>query len=308
MTSVVETGPDAVAAVFERPASNIDWPGVFVGVVVALAMSWLLLTFGSAIGLLSISPYTFTAETGTTLTIAAAVWFALTQIYSLGMGAYIAARLRPRTEGPSGDELTFRDGISGLTVWGLSIVLGLVVGGVATVSVARTGVEAAGAAANAARAVEPSYIVDLLFRPANAAAAETPATPAPAPSQQTASPSPDGAAAEGGKVAELDDNTRAVIGRIISQALADGSINANDKTYVAQVIAARTGMTPQQAEQRIDQTIADAKAAALQAAEATRKATSLIGFWIAFIMLAAAMACWWAGTLGGYHRDEGTLF
>lgn len=313
MAQVVETGPDAVAAIIASPDSNIDWPGVFVGVVITLAMSWLLLTFGSAVGLISVSPYTFTAETGATLTIAAAIWFALTQIYSIAMGAYIAARLRPRAEGPNGDELTFRDGVSGLTVWGLSIVLGLVLSGLIALSAARTGAEAAGAAAtaavSAARGAEPGYIVDMLFRPATAAAAEAPAQPSPAPAPEgSPAPAAEGAAAAPRQVAALDDNTRTIVSRIVTQALADGQIDAADKTYVAQLIAERTGMTRQQAEQRIDQTIADAKAAALKAADTARKATSLIGFWIAFIMLAAGLAAWWAGTLGGYHRDEGTLF
>jgi hypothetical protein len=302
MASVVETGPDQVTAIVTSQDSNIDWPGVFVGVVIALAMSWLLLTFGSSIGLIAISPYTFTAETGVTLTIAAAVWFALTQIYALAMGGYIAARLRPRAEGPNGDELTFRDGVTGLTVWALAIVLGLVVSGLVAVSAARTGAEAAGAAASAARGADASYVVDLLFRPANAAEAQAqpaPATPAP---EAGATPAPQQA------VQPIDDNTRAIVSRIITQSLADGQLNAADKTYVAQLIAERTGMTRQQAEQRIDQTINDAKAAALKAADATRKATSLIGFWIVFIMLAAGLAAWWAGTIGGYHRDEGTLF
>lgn len=314
MAQVVETGPDTVAAIVTSPDSNIDWPGVFVGVVITLAMSWLLLTFGSAVGLLAVSPYTFTAETGATLTIAAAVWFALTQIYSIAMGAYIAARLRPRAEGPNGDELTFRDGVSGLTVWGLSIVLGLVLSGAVALSAARTGAEVAGAAttaaATAARGAEPGYLVDLLFRPAEAAAAEAQAQPAPAQPAPEAAPAPagEGAATAPREVAAIDDNTRTIVGRIVTQALADGQINAADKTYVAGLIAERTGMTRQQAEQRIDKTIADAKAAALNAADTARKTTSLIGFWIVFIMLAAGLAAWWAGTLGGYHRDEGTLF
>ncbi len=239
MASVIEAGPDAVAAVIEKPTSYVDWGGVFAGVIVALAMSWLLLTFGSAIGLISISPYTLTSTTGTTLTIAAAVWFALTQIYALGVGAYIAARLRPRAEGPGGDELTFRDGVSGLSVWALSIVLGLFIAGVATLSATRTGAEAASAAATAAapKAVNPDYLVDVLFRPANAGVAQTqsdqaaqppaqsaqndtsPATanPSTAAPEQTAAPASPPA---GASVATVDEDTRGIVNRIIARSLA----------------------------------------------------------------------------------------
>jgi hypothetical protein len=325
MASVVETGPDAVAAVIERPSSYIDWPGVFVGVLIALAMSWLLLSFGSAVGLLAISPYSFTAQTGATLTIAAAVWFALTQIYSLGLGAYIAARLRPRAEGPGGDELTFRDGISGLSVWALSIVLGLFIAAGATLSVARTGAEAVTAAASStAQGLDSAYVVDLLFRPANAAEAQSqPAAGASTAQTETTGedtagqPAQPGApeatpstavTANGQAVQSVDEDTRSLAGRIISRALADGEIDANDKAYLAQIISERTGMSQQQAQQRIDQTIEQAKSTALAAADEARQAASLLGFWIVFIMLVTGVACWWAGTLGGHHRDEGTLY
>ena len=294
MAPIKATAPEAVAAIIERPSSVIDWPGVFVGVFIAIAMSWLLLTFGSAVGLLAVSPYTFTADKAGTLTIAAAVWFALTQIYSLALGAYIAARLRPRAEGPNRDELAFRDGVSGMAVWALAILLGLVIAGFTATSAARTGAEAVGAAANAAsRGLDNGYVVDLLFRPA--AAAQNGQQPAAAAPQDQ-------------RAAAMDESTRGIAGKILTRALADGSIDSGDKTYLAQLIASRTGMTQQEAEQRVDQTIKEAKDAALKAAEEARKAAMLIGFWIVFIMFAAALACAWAGTIGGDHRDEGTWY
>lgn len=293
MASIRNPSPEAVAAVTEPPSSVIDWPGVFVGVFISIAMSWLLLTFGSAVGLLAISPYTFTADEAGTLTIAAAAWFALTQIYSLALGAYIAARLRPRAEGPNRDELAFRDGVSGLAVWALAILLGLIVAGMTATSAARTGAEAVGAAANmAARGLDNGYVVDLLFRPAAATQnAQQPAAAAPDP-----------------RTAAIDEPTRGIAARILVRALADGSINGGDKSYLAQLIASRTGMTQQEAEQRIDLTINEAKNTALQAAEKTRKAAMSVGFWIVFITFTAGIACAWAGTIGGHHRDEGTWY
>jgi hypothetical protein len=296
MASIKSAAPEAVAAIVERPSTFIDWPGVFVGVFISIAMSWLLLTFGSAVGLLAVSPYTFNADTAGKLTIAAAVWFALTQIYALGLGAYIAARLRPRSEGPNRDELAFRDGVSGLTVWALAIVLGLVVAGITASSAARTGAEVAGAAANAAsRGMDNGYVIDLMFRPAANAQNAQPNAPQPSASSQQAR-------------APVDEQTRAAAGRILARSLASGSVDAGDKSYLAQLIAAHTGMSQQEAEQRIDQTVENAKKAALEAAEQTRKATMLIGFWIVFIMLVAGIVSAWAGTIGGHHRDEGTWY
>ncbi len=293
MASINAAAPEEMAAIIEQPATFIDWGGVFVGVFISIALSWLLLTFGAAIGFLAISPYTFTADTAGKLTIAAAIWFALTQIYALGVGAYVAARLRPRAEGMNRDELVFRDAISGLAVWALAIFLGLVIAGLGAASAARTGAQAAGAVASgASRGLDNAYIVDLMFRPA-------------ANAQNATQP---GASSQDQRPALPDEQTRAVVGRIVARTLASGSLDAGDKTYLAQLIATRTGISQQEAEQRIDQTVNNAKATALEAADKTRKATMLIGFWIVFIMFAAGIAAAWVGTVGGYHRDEGTWY
>ena len=272
-TAVVET------------SSYIDWSGVFVGAIVATATSWLLLTFGSAIGLLAVSPYTLNSTSAATVSMAAAVWFALTQIYSVGMGAYIAARLRPRQADGMEDEVRFRDGITGVTVWAFAIVLGLLVAGMAVSSAARTGAALVGStAATAARAIDPAYTIDLLFRPA----AAQPGQP--------------------GQGREITEAERAQVGRIVANGLAQGSIPQADQQYLTQIVADRTGLPREEAERRITQTYEQAKATALETADKVRKATSFAGFWIVFIMLAAGLTAWWAGTIGGHHRDDGSWY
>ena len=279
----------AEVAVIEK-SSYIDWSGVFVGAIVASALSWLLLTFGSAIGLLAVSPYTLNANTAATVTMAAAVWFALTQIYSIGMGAYIAARLRPRVADGMEDEVYFRDGITGVTVWGLAIVLGLIVAGMAATSAARTGAAVVSSAAGAAaRQIDPAYTVDVLLRPAAAQPGQQPAAGA-------------------GQGREITEAERAQVGRIVANSLAQGSMPQADQQYLTQLVADRTGLPREEAERRIVQTYEQAKATALETADTVRKATSFAGFWIVFIMLAAGMTAWWAGTIGGHHRDDGTWY
>ena len=261
--------------------SYIDWPGVFAGVIVATALSWLLLTFGSAIGFASISPYSFTSSTATTLTIAAAAWFALTQIYSIGMGGYIAARLRPRHMIDDSDEVGFRDGVTGLTVWALAIIIGLALAAMAASGAIRATANVAGSVAStAAHTVDPAYTVDRLLRPAN---------PGQANPQQP----------------PIDDATRAQVGRILANALATGDMPQADKDYLSQLVASRTGIQPDEAQKRITEIYDQAKATALDAADKARKASALAGFWVAFITFAAGLAAWWAGTVGGHHRDDG---
>lgn len=261
-------------------SSYIDWPGVFAGVIIAAALSWLLLTFGSAIGLASVSPYDFNRDTAATLTLAAAAWFALTQIYAVATGGYIAARLRPRHSIVDSNEVTFRDGVSGLAVWALSIVIGLALAGMIAAGAVRTTAEVAGSAASAtARAVDPAYISDRLLRPAN------PGQPAQ------------------GQV--VDDATRAQVGRILANALATGDLPQADKDYLSQLIASRTGVSPEDAQRRLTEIYDQAKATALDTAEKARKGAALAGFWMVFIMFIAGLAAWWAGTVGGNHRDDG---
>jgi hypothetical protein len=274
-------------AVIDKP-SYIDWSGVFVGAIVASALSWLLLTFGSAIGLLAVSPYSLDSGSAATVTMAAAVWFALTQIYAIGMGAYIAARLRPRVGDGMEDEVRFRDGITGVTVWALAIILGLLVAGMAVSSAARTGAAAVGSAAGAAsKLVDPAYTVDLLMRPA-----------------ATQNGQPAGA----GQGREITEAERGQVGRILATSMAQGSISEGDRQYLTQIVADRTGLPREEAERRITQTYDQAKAAALETADTVRKATSFAGFWIVFIMLAAGLTAWWGGTIGGHHRDEGSWY
>ena len=261
--------------------SYFDWPGVFAGVIVASALSWLLLTFGSAVGFASVSPYSFTSSTATTLTLAAAAWFALTQIYSIAMGAYIAARLRPRHMVDDSDEVTFRDGTTGLTVWALAIIIGLALAAIVAAGAIRATANVAGAAAStAARTVDPAYTVDRLLRPAN------PGQPTPQ---------------QGG----VDDATRAQVGRILANALATGDMPQADKDYLSQLIAARTGIQPDEAQKRITEIYDQTKATALETADKARKASAMAGFWVVFITFAAGLAAWWAGTVGGHHRDDG---
>jgi hypothetical protein len=62
---------------------------------------------------------------------------------------------------------------------------------------------------------------------------------------------------------------------------------------------------PEEAQRRLTDIYNQSKAAALDAADKARKASAAIGFWVVFIMFAAGLASWWAGTVGGNHRDDG---
>ena len=73
------------------------------------------------------------------------------------------------------------------------------------------------------------------------------------------------------------DNTaaRAEIGRIMANDLREGSLAAVDRAYIAQIVAAKTGASQSDAEQRVDA----AYARALQTADTVRKAVAHSLYW-----------------------------
>jgi hypothetical protein len=153
-----------------------------------------------------------------------------------------------------------------------------------------------GATAQAGRSVNPADIyVDKLFR------ANPTAQPAAAPSTATdaggANAPTTGNANTGGANA---GQSRAEILRLWTADFRDGhDLSGADKTYVAQVVAQRTGLSQADAEKRVNDTIVEAKAAA----DAARKGASKLSFWLTVAMLFGAFAASLAAVEGGSLRD-----
>ncbi|MEO5738595.1 MAG: hypothetical protein ABIQ82_14205, partial [Variovorax sp.] len=95
--------------------------------------------------------------------------------------------------------------------------------------------------------------------------------------------------------------------RILAAGLANGDLPAADRTYLAQMIASRTGISQADAEKRVDDVVARGKAAALkakQAADAARKAASTLAIFTALSMLIGAFIASAAAAYGGSARDD----
>ena len=76
--------------------------------------------------------------------------------------------------------------------------------------------------------------------------------------------------------------------------------------YLARLIAARAGISQQDAEKRIDDTMNQMKAAAdkaKEAADAARKASAKASFYLFFSMFVGAFIASAAGAIGGRQRD-----
>lgn len=271
--------------------SYVDWPAIIAGVILASAISLVLLTFGSAIGLSFINFRSAENVMPIWIAIAAALWLLWVQISSFMAGAYLTGRLRRRHGDASEHESDVRDGAHGLLVWGGALVVGAIIatGGIGAAanaigSAAATVTNAASNVADEASLDPNAYFVDTMFRTA----------PGTAPA-----------------VADADTTAlRGEAGRILLQGAVDG-VGAADRTYLAQLVATNTGLTEEEATARVNEVLTaveQAKAQAVAAAENARKMGVLAAFLTAASLLVSAAAAFWAAQKGGNHRDEGTAF
>lgn len=278
-----------VAADPASATSYVDWPAIIAGVILASAISLVLLTFGSAIGLSFINFRSASGVVSIWVAIAAASWLLWVQVSSFMAGAYLTGRLRRRHGDASEHESDVRDGAHGLLVWGGALVIGALIAAGGIGAAANTAGSAAAtvttAAANVAddAAVDPNaYFVDTLFRTADAASVD-----------------------EGGEA------VRAEAGRILLQGAVTGAVTEPDRTYLGQLVAANTGLTTDEATTRVDQVLTaveQARAQATAAAESARRMAVLAAFLTAASLLVSAAGAYWAAQKGGNHRDEGTAF
>ena len=287
---IIATAPAAGAE--QEHHSYVDWAAIIGGIVLASALSLLMLTFGSAVGLSFANFHTFTGVSGVWVAIAAASWLLWVQISSFMAGGYLTGRLRRRFHDATEHESDVRDGAHGLLVWAGALVVGaaLAVGGLGAAangisSVIGTATNAASnVAQGAANGVDPqAYFTDQLFRLA-----------------------PGGTAPQG-----TVNDVRGEATRILAQGAMTGTVSDADKAYLGQLVSQQTGLPQDQATQRVDQVLAavnDAKAKAADAAETARKTAVLAAFLTAASLLVSAVGAYWAAMKGGRHRDEGTAF
>jgi hypothetical protein len=284
----------------EASASGVSWAAIIAGAVVASALSFALLALGAGLGLVSVSPWSSHNMSVATFGALAAAWFIAVQLFSSGVGGYLAGRLRTRWVNVHTDEVFFRDTAHGLLVWAVGAVITALLLTSAASSLASGAAHAGAAAAQGAggsamagpagqmaglamaRANDPNaYFTDMLLR------ADHPA-------------------------AQADDAAwRAEMGRILARGVASGDMSAPDKTYMAQQVASRTGLSQPDAEKRVSDVVDQAKNAAAQAvetakqaADAARKTGIYVSLWAFISLLVGAFSASYMATLGGRIRDD----
>jgi hypothetical protein len=292
-THVPTQGIDAV----ETARSGVSWGAILAGAAAATALSLVLYLLGSGLGLSAASPWS--DNSGVAFGIGAILWLTLTQLAASAIGGYMAGRLRTKWASLHTDEVYFRDTAHGLLTWAVSTMLaaalfsGVISKMTATAVDAGAGVAkatlASGAAATAAAAkaggdsAGPNpldYFSDMMLR------TDKPDTT--------------------GSSADLRQETM----RILATSIKNGSLAADDRAYLANRIAARTGLDQAAAEKRVDDVYArgaaaaaKAKAAAKEAADTARKAAAGTALWLTVALLIGAFVASWCATLGGKLRD-----
>lgn len=270
--------------------SYVDWPAVIGGIFLASAISLVLLAFGSAIGL-SFANFEAGPDVNPIwIAVAAASWLLWVQISSFMAGGYLTGRLRRRFNDSTEHESDIRDGAHGLLVWAGALVVGAViaVGGIGAAvttvgnAVGTATMAASNVADDAAGSLDPNaYFVDTLFR-----------------------------AAPGASPAAGSDDFRGEATRILANGAIAGTVSDTDRTYLAQLVAANTGLSQDEANTRVNEVLTavdQAKAQAAEVAEEARKWTVLGAFLTAASLLVSGVGAYWAAMKGGNHRDKHTI-
>jgi len=251
----------------------IAWGAVIAGAIAASALTFVLITFGAAIGLAIASPSATWRDTSVALALLSGLWLLLTAVASFALGGYLAGRLRTTWDTATAEEVEFRDGIHGLVMWGLAVLIGALL----ALATARTLAPAANDRDNTASQTtgEPSnvaYEVDRLFRT----------------DRRPADPN--------------DQQIRAEAGRLVGAAIGT-RFSPEDQAYLSRLVAGRTGLAPADADRRVQEILNDARARANRA----RRAAVILAFMTASSLLIGAVAAWFAAEAGGRHRDSGQV-
>lgn len=295
-TELVADHPTHPHPLGESSRSAVSWGAVIAGAVIGAALTITLITGGTGLGFLAVSPWQHDGASGSSIAIGTIVWLLVTQIIAYGIAGYVTGRLRTKWTDVVNDEIYFRDTAHGFIVWALSSVVGFVLLSSAAASIVsgttKAGATLVGASAGAVSAAAGpavldnkemfslDYFTDSLLRPQD-------------PAQNF----------------NQTDN-RQEISTILTRSLVQGELSNEDQTYLVNVIAQRAGITEDEARTRLQQVTERAKNAvdeletqAREAADEARKAAAIFALWAFVSLLLGAFVASFSATIGGRARD-----
>jgi hypothetical protein len=258
----------------EPSIAGISWPAVTAGAIVSCALTLVMLAFGVGLGLSVVSPWTGSGVSATTFKIGTGLYLIVIAMLSSSIGGYLAGRLRTRWIGVHGDEVYFRDTAHGFVAWALASVLGAVLLASPAGSLISGTASGAtqGATAAASRSGPMDGYVDTLLRSDNPAS----------------------------QAAGNGNEKRGELLRLFASSFRNGGEpRPTDRAYVSKVVAARTGLSPADADKRVNEVVTQAKTDL----DAARKASAQLAFWLTASLLVGAFCASLAATEGGGLRD-----
>jgi hypothetical protein len=263
----------ARADIVEPSTSGVSWAAVLAGGTAAAAITLVLLSLGTGLGLSVVSPWG-NSVSPTTFKIGTGLYFIVMAMISSAIGGYLAGRLRTKWVGVHTDEVYFRDTAHGFLAWAFASVIGAVL--LASPASSLIGGAASGAtqaAANAAQTSGPmDGYVDTLLRSDNPSA-PTSANPA---------------------------DSRGEMARLFTARFRNGGdLNPADRAYVVKVVSARTSLSEADADKRVSEVTAQVKSDLDKA----RKAAAQLALWLTASLFIGAFCASLAATEGGGLRD-----
>lgn len=259
-TSAVNTSND----------SAVSWAAIAAGAIANAALTLALVAFGVGMGFSTTSPFSASGPSAGAFKLGTGIYLCVVAILASTVGGYIAGRLRTKWTGLHTDEVVFRDTAHGFMSWAFAAVLSAAFLGAATTSI--VGGVTAGATQGAAQpaGVPTVYFADALFRSDN-----------PSPQQSDA------------------NAQRIEAARILAKSIRDGELNPIDRAYLGKLVAARTGMSPSDAERRVDQVTA----ATRDTLDNARRNAGHLALWLTAAAFIGALAASLAALEGGQLRD-----
>ncbi len=229
------------------------------------ALSLILLDLGAGFGLSAVSPWSTAGASAATVGTVGLVWMVIAEAIASATGGYLTGRLRTGWHPLHGDEAHFRDTANGFLAWAVALVVTVTfLASAASSVVGRTRGE------QGAAGTETAYFADRLLRGGNASGADA------------------------------DSALRVEAGRIMERALSGGDRSGANDAWLAQLVAAKTGLSPSDAEKRVTETMAEARAAVDEA----RRITARLLLWTFLALLIGAFCASYAATVGGRQRDR----
>jgi hypothetical protein len=110
--------------------SFVEWSAILAGAALAIAISIVLLQFGSAVGIASMDTLSTDMDLSPERVAAGGIYVLLIQVVASVLGAYLTGWLRAPVAGASSYEREIRDGMHGVLAWATGTIVTAIAAGI----------------------------------------------------------------------------------------------------------------------------------------------------------------------------------